>query len=135
MTLRTAARFAALLTLFTSAFGAAAQGYPNKPVRMVVGFPPGGGTDVVARVIGQKLSEWWGQAVAVENRPGATGTIGADAVARSTPDGYTLLMGHVNSHAIAPNLFKKLPYDPGPVHHPGIKGQGHRRPGRGPGHH
>jgi tripartite-type tricarboxylate transporter receptor subunit TctC len=112
MTLRTAARLAVLLTLLTSAFGAAAQGYPNKPVRMVVGFPPGGGTDVVARVIGQKLSEWWGQAVAVENRPGATGTIGADAVARSTPDGYTLLMGHVNSHAIAPNLFKKLPYDP-----------------------
>ncbi|HUQ76377.1 MAG TPA: tripartite tricarboxylate transporter substrate binding protein [Burkholderiales bacterium] len=91
---------------------ASAQGYPNKPVRMIVGFPPGGGTDIVARVIGQKLSEWWGQAVAVENRPGATGTIGADAVAKSSPDGYTLIMGHVNSHGIAPNLFAKLSYDP-----------------------
>ena len=99
----------AAFALFTSA--ALAQAYPNKPVRMIVGFPPGGGTDVVARVIGAKLSEWWGQAVAVENRPGATGTIGADAVAKSAPDGYTLIMGHVNSHAIAPNLFSKLPYD------------------------
>lgn len=112
MALRTAARLAVLFAFSAGAFGAAAQGYPSKPVRMVVGFPPGGGTDVVARVIGQKLSEWWGQAVAVENRPGATGTIGADAVAKSAPDGYTLLMGHVNSHAIAPNLFKQLPYDP-----------------------
>jgi tripartite-type tricarboxylate transporter receptor subunit TctC len=103
----------ALAALFVAAAGtASAQGYPNKPVRMIVGFPPGGGTDVVARVIGQKLSEWWGQAVAVENRPGATGTIGADAVAKSAADGYTLIMGHVNSHAIAPNLFAKLPYDP-----------------------
>jgi len=92
--------------------GAMAQAYPNKPVRMIVGFPPGGGTDVVARVISQKLSEWWGQAVTVENRAGATGTIGADAVAKSPPDGYTLIMGHVNSHAIAPNLFARLPYDP-----------------------
>jgi tripartite-type tricarboxylate transporter receptor subunit TctC len=79
---------------------------------MIVGFPPGGGTDVVARVIGAKLQEWWGEAVAVENRPGATGTIGADAVAKSAPDGYTLLMGHVNSTGIAPNLFAKLQYDP-----------------------
>jgi tripartite-type tricarboxylate transporter receptor subunit TctC len=93
------------------ASGAMAQAYPNKPVRMIVGFPPGGGTDVVARVISQKLTEWWGQAVTVENRAGATGTIGADAVAKSQADGYTLLMGHVNSHGIAPNLFK-LPYDP-----------------------
>ena len=93
------------------ASGAMAQ-YPNKPVKMIVGFPPGGGTDVVARVISQKLTEWWGQAVTVENRAGATGTIGADVVAKSAPDGYTLIMGHVNSHAIAPNLFAKLPYDP-----------------------
>lgn len=105
-------RWTAAALLAAAAGAASAQGYPNKPVRMIVGFPPGGGTDVVARVIGQKLSEWWGQAVAVENRPGATGTIGADAVAKSAPDGYTLIMGHVNSHAIAPNLFAKLPYDP-----------------------
>ena len=94
-----------------AAASAVAQGYPSKPVRMIVGFPPGGGTDVVARVIGARLQEWWGQAVAVENRPGATGTIGADAVAKSAADGYTLIMGHVNSHGIAPNLFAKLPYD------------------------
>ena len=89
-----------------------AQAYPAKPVRMIVGFPPGGGTDVVARVISQKLTEWWGQPVTVENRAGATGTIGADLVAKSAPDGYTLIMGHVNSTGIAPNLFAKLPYDP-----------------------
>ena len=93
------------------AAGAAAQTYPAKPVRMIVGFPPGGGTDVVARVIAAKLSEWYGQQIIVENRPGATGTIGADVVAKSPPDGYTLIMGHVNSHAIAPNIFHKLPYD------------------------
>ncbi len=92
--------------------GAQAQPYPNKPIRMIVGFPPGGGTDVVARVIGQKLSEWYGQTVVVENRAGATGTIGADVLAKSPPDGYTLMMGHANSHAIAPNLMSKLPYDP-----------------------
>jgi tripartite-type tricarboxylate transporter receptor subunit TctC len=101
---------AAACALFAG--GAFAQAYPAKPVRMIVGFPPGGGTDVVARVIAQKLTEWWGQAVTVENRAGATGTIGADLVAKSPNDGYTLIMGHVNSHAIAPNLFAKLPYDP-----------------------
>ena len=99
---------AALLSFATMAN---AQTYPTKPVRLIVGFPPGGGTDVVARVIAQKLTEWWGQAVTVENRAGATGTIGADAVAKAAPDGYTLLMGHVNSHGIAPNLFPKMPYD------------------------
>ena len=104
-------RLAAAAAFAVFSAGALAQAYPNKTVRMIVGFPPGGGTDVVARVISAKLSEWWGQAVAVENRPGATGTIGADAVAKSAPDGYTLIMGHVNSHAIAPNLFAKLPYD------------------------
>jgi len=100
------------LCLGLAAGSAWAQAYPSKPVRMIVGFPPGGGTDVVARVISQKLTEWSGQPVTVENRAGATGTIGADLVAKSSPDGYTLIMGHVNSHAIAPNLFAKLPYDP-----------------------
>jgi tripartite-type tricarboxylate transporter receptor subunit TctC len=104
-------RFAAAAVLAVFSVCAAAQAYPSKPVRMVVGFPPGGGTDVVARVISAKLQEWYGQPVLVENRPGATGTIGADAVAKSAPDGYTLIMGHVNSHGIAPNLFPKLPYD------------------------
>ena len=102
----------AALAAVLIATGAFAQSYPTKPVRMIVGFPPGGGTDVVARVISQKLTEWWGQAVTVENRAGATGTIGADVVAKSAPDGYTLIMGHVNSTGIAPNLFPKLPYDP-----------------------
>jgi tripartite-type tricarboxylate transporter receptor subunit TctC len=90
---------------------AAAQQYPAKAIRMVVGFAPGGGTDLVARIIGAKMNENWGQPVLVDNRAGATGTIGADLVAKAPPDGYTLLMGHVNSHGIAPNIFKKLPYD------------------------
>jgi tripartite-type tricarboxylate transporter receptor subunit TctC len=106
---RTSLCAAAAAILFMS--GAGAQQYPAKPIRMVVGFAPGGGTDLVARIIGAKLTEHWGQAVAVDNRAGATGTIGADLVAKSAPDGYTLLMGHVNSHGIAPNLFRKLPYD------------------------
>jgi tripartite-type tricarboxylate transporter receptor subunit TctC len=105
------ARLAALVAAALFSCGAAAQAYPAKPIRMIVGFAPGGGTDVVARVISQKLSEWYGQQVIVENRAGATGTIGADVVAKSAPDGYVLIMGHVNSHAIAPSMFKKLPYD------------------------
>jgi tripartite-type tricarboxylate transporter receptor subunit TctC len=88
-----------------------AQQYPTKSVRMVVGFPPGGGTDVVARIISAKLTEHWGQTFVVDNRGGAAGTIGADIVAKSPPDGHTLIMGHVNSHGISPNLYKKLPYD------------------------
>jgi tripartite-type tricarboxylate transporter receptor subunit TctC len=91
---------------------AAAQPFPTKPVRMIVGFAPGGGTDFVARVLGQRLGEIWGQQVLVENRAGASGTIGADFVARAPADGHTLLMGHVNSHAIAPNVFRRMPYDP-----------------------
>jgi tripartite-type tricarboxylate transporter receptor subunit TctC len=105
-------RFAAAAALAVLTTSAWSQAYPNKPIRMIVGFPPGGGTDVVARVIGAKLQEWYGQPVVVENRPGATGTIGADFVAKSAADGYTLIMGHVNSTGIAPNLFAKLPYDP-----------------------
>jgi tripartite-type tricarboxylate transporter receptor subunit TctC len=91
--------------------GASAQQYPTKSVRMVVGFAPGGGTDIVARIIGAKLNEAWGQVFIIDNRAGAAGTIGADIVAKSAPDGYSLLMGHVNSHGISPNLYKKLPYD------------------------
>jgi tripartite-type tricarboxylate transporter receptor subunit TctC len=105
-------RFLLVTACVFYAGGALAQAYPNKPIKMIVGFPPGGGTDVVARVISAKVQEWWGQPVTVENRPGATGTIGADAVAKSAPDGYTLIMGHVNSTGLAPNLFPKLPYDP-----------------------
>lgn len=90
---------------------AAADDYPNRPVRMIVGFPPGGGTDIMARIIAPKLTEAWNQQVVIDNRIGATGTIGATLVARASPDGYTLLMGHLSSNAIAPSLFK-VPYDP-----------------------
>jgi tripartite-type tricarboxylate transporter receptor subunit TctC len=90
---------------------ASAQDYPGKPVRMVVGFPPGGGTDVVARILQPRLSELLGQAVVIDNRPGATGTVAAGQVAKSAPDGYTIMMGHVSVNAIAPSLFANLPYD------------------------
>ncbi len=109
MKIASACLLAVISTLMTG--GASAQQFPTKPIRLLVGFAPGGGTDIVGRVIGQKLSEWWGQQVVVENRAGATGTIAADFVSKAAPDGYTLLMGHVNSNAIAPTLFKKLPYD------------------------
>jgi len=87
------------------------QTYPTRPIRMVVGFPPGGGTDVVARIISPKLSENLGQPVVIENRPGATGTVAAAAVAKSPADGYTIMMGHVSVNAIAPSLFPNLQYD------------------------
>src|SRR5258705_13381829 len=90
---------------------APAQEYPAKPVRMVVGFPPGGGTDVVARIIAPRYSELLGQSVVIENRPGATGTMAAGQVAKSAPDGYTIMMGHVSVNAIAPALFSNLQYD------------------------
>jgi tripartite-type tricarboxylate transporter receptor subunit TctC len=79
---------------------------------MIVGFPPGGGTDVMARLVAPKMSESWGQQVVIDNRPGATGIIGTDLVAKAVPDGYTLLMGHVATNAIAASLFAKLPFDP-----------------------
>src|SRR5438477_9621331 len=90
---------------------ASAQDYPSKPVRMVVGFPPGGGTDVVARILSPRLSELLGQPIVIDNRPGATGTVAAGQVAKATPDGYTIMMGHVSVNAIAPSLFANLPYD------------------------
>jgi tripartite-type tricarboxylate transporter receptor subunit TctC len=88
-----------------------AQSYPSRPVRMVVGFPPGGGTDVVARIIAPGLSDNLGQPVVIENRPGATGTVAAAMVAKSPADGYTIMMGHVSVNAIAPSLFPDLQYD------------------------
>src|SRR5688572_3064346 len=86
--------------------------YPPKSLRFVVPFPPGGPLDIVARVIAQDLNRGWGQAVLVDNRPGAGGNIGADVVAKSAPDGYTILMGAVSTHAINVWLYSKLPYDP-----------------------
>lgn len=89
----------------------AAQSYPNKPVRLIVPFPPGGGTDLVARSLAQRLTESLGQQVVVENRAGAGGTIGAEVVARAAPDGYTLLMGTPGALTINPNLRARMPYD------------------------
>jgi len=91
---------------------AAAQGYPAKSVRIMVGLAPGGTTDLVARILAQRLTEAWGQTVVVENRPGASGMIGADVVAKASPDGYTLLITPQTSIAVAPALYGKAPYDP-----------------------
>ena len=101
----------ATLLAFAVVGPAAAQAYPDKPIRLVVGFAPGGFTDVLARVIGQKLTERMGQSVIVDNKPGAAGTLGADIVAKARPDGYTLLLAHSNSNSVAPGLYPKLPYD------------------------
>jgi len=97
--------------LAAAALLAQAQEYPAKPLRMVVGFPPGGGTDVVARILQPRLGELLGQPIVIDNRPGATGTVAAGHVAKSPPDGYTIMMGHVSVNAIAPSLFSNLPYD------------------------
>jgi len=89
-----------------------AQTYPAKAVRMIVAYPPGGGTDIVGRLMAQKMTETMGQTFIVENRGGATGNIGTEAAARATPDGYTILMGNVAPNAINVSLFAKMPYDP-----------------------
>jgi len=92
---------------------AMAQGaYPTKPVRLIVALPPGGSTDIIARLVGQKLSERVGQQVVVDNRGGAGGTIGTDIAAKSTADGYTLTMGTTSTHVIAPAIFPNVKYDP-----------------------
>ena len=101
----------AILGLVVSV-GAVAQDYPSKPLRLIVPFPPGGVTDIVARVVAAKLAIELGQSVVVENRAGASGVIGAEAGARSPADGYTLVMGNISTLAINPVTFAKLPYDP-----------------------
>jgi tripartite-type tricarboxylate transporter receptor subunit TctC len=90
---------------------AAAQGYPSRTVKLVVPFPPGGPLDIVGRVIAQKLTDAWAQSVVVDNRPGAGGNIGAEIVAKSPADGYTILMGALSTHAVNPSLYAKMPYD------------------------
>lgn len=104
----------ALLTL-TSTLSSAqtqAQTYPQKPIRLIVPFTPGGSTDILARSIGTELTKAWGQSVVIENIAGAGGSIGADKAAKSPADGYTLLMGHIGTLAVNPSLYPKLPYNP-----------------------
>jgi tripartite-type tricarboxylate transporter receptor subunit TctC len=107
-------RFAAFIVLVTAAlpFAAWSQAYPVKPIRFIVPFPAGGGADIFARLIGRKLGENMGQQLVVDNRAGASGIIGCEVVARSAPDGYTLLMGTTGTHTTNPAVFSKLPYDP-----------------------
>ena len=104
----------ALLGFAALAFAGAAlgQAFPSKPIKIIVPYPPGGTSDILARSVGQKLTEVLGQVVVVENKPGATGNIGADFVAKSPPDGYTLLLADIGSLAIAPSVTASLPFDP-----------------------
>src|SRR5262245_34494169 len=103
-------RRALLAALLAAAGAAAAQSYPSRPIRFIVPFPPGGGTDITARAVAQKLGESWSQTVVVDNRPGANGTIGADIAAKSAPDGHTITMIS-SSHAVNAGLYAKLPYN------------------------
>jgi tripartite-type tricarboxylate transporter receptor subunit TctC len=100
-----------LCVLLSGCAQAWAQTYPNKSVRLVVGFAPGGATDVTARIVAQKLTELWAQTVIVDNRPGASGIIAADVVAKAAPDGYMLLGAPQTSTSVAATLYPKLPYD------------------------
>ena len=105
-------RLAAALSLMLAAFTAAAQDYPSRAIHLIVGFPPGGGADIIARTLAPHLSTQLGQQVVVENRAGGNGIIGLEFTAKSVPDGYTLAVGITGTLAINPSLFPKLPYDP-----------------------
>ena len=100
------------LLLFCAAWGVAAQAYPSHPVRLIAPFPSGGGVDIVARLLAQKVGERWGEQIVVDNRTGATGIIGTDLAAKAPPDGYTIVLGNVATHAVNVSMYKKLPYDP-----------------------
>jgi tripartite-type tricarboxylate transporter receptor subunit TctC len=102
----------AAVLIISGIASAAAEPFPSKPFKIVSPFPPGGANDIVARVLAQRLSDSFGQAVVVENRPGAAGSIGSELVARSAPDGYTLVMGTLATHGINALINKALPYDP-----------------------
>jgi tripartite-type tricarboxylate transporter receptor subunit TctC len=91
---------------------AVAQAYPNKPIHLISPFPPGGGTDLVARIVGNKLAELLGQAVIIDNRAGAGGSVGTELAARAAPDGYTLVLGSTATHAVNPSLYSRVGYDP-----------------------
>ena len=98
--------------IFFLSYGFANAAYPDKPIRLVVAYPPGGGTDIIARLITPELSKKLGQSITIENRGGASGNIGTEAVVNAAPNGYTLLMGNVAPNAINVSIFKKLPYNP-----------------------
>ena len=100
------------VTLLSVMAAANAQTYPAKPVRIIVPFPPGGGTDIVARAVGQKLGEALGQTFVIDNRSGAGGTVGSETAAKAPADGYTLAMATSSTHGVAPSLYTKLGYDP-----------------------
>ena len=104
-------RLLTIVALCTAAAGAFAQTYPSKPIRIVVGFPPGGGNDIIARMVGAKMQEAWGQPVVIDNKPGANSIIAAEFVAKSAPDGYTLLVNATGGMSVNPVLYAKLPYD------------------------
>ncbi|NBR27054.1 MAG: tripartite tricarboxylate transporter substrate binding protein, partial [Betaproteobacteria bacterium] len=105
--------FVAALSAALFGLGVAdAQTFPTRPVRMIVPFPPGGGTDLLARVLAPKLGEMLGQQVVVDNRPGAGGTLGSRLMLDAQPDGHTILLGTTSTHAIGPHLYSKPPYDP-----------------------
>src|SRR4051812_17412384 len=101
-----------ILFLAAFVFEAAAHAFPTKPVRIIVAFPPGGGTDIVARLLAQRLGETWGQAVIVENRAGASGTVGTEAAARADPDGHTLFMATMGNMTANQHLYPKMAVDP-----------------------
>ena len=105
------ARFLALVALCSAMAGTFAQTYPSRPIRIVVGFPPGGGNDIIARMIGAKMQETWGEPVLIDNKPGANSIIAAEYVAKSAPDGYTLLVNATGGMSVNPVLYTKLPYD------------------------
>jgi tripartite-type tricarboxylate transporter receptor subunit TctC len=105
-------RAAVAFALTLAAGTAFAQAYPNKPIRIVVPFAPGGTSDILARAIGPKMTEAWGQPIVVENRTGANGNVGAEFVVRSAPDGYTMLLSDVGALAINPSVYPNMPYDP-----------------------
>jgi tripartite-type tricarboxylate transporter receptor subunit TctC len=105
------ARLLTLVALCAVSAGALAQAYPAKPIRIVVGFPPGGGNDIIARLVGAKMQESWGQSVVIDNKPGANSIIAAEFVAKSAPDGYTLLVNATGGMSVNPVLYSKLPYD------------------------
>ncbi len=105
-------RFATAAALAACAAGALAQSYPSRPVKIVVGYVPGGGPDFVARAFAQKLTDLLGESFVVENRPGAGATTATAQVAKAPPDGYTLLLGETGQLVVAPHIYRKLPYDP-----------------------